>query len=105
MACVHVRSYVQLSFAVKTTRVVKCVYTWRMNSCVPVVVQECVQSRSVYYPGVCAIQECVLSRSVYYPGMCAIQECVLSRSVYYPGVCTYILIQVRTYVASPQYVV
>ena len=51
-------------------------------------IQECVLSRSVYYPGVCTIQECVLSRSVCYPGVCTIQECVLSRSVYCPGVCT-----------------
>ena len=75
-------------------------------------IQECVLSRSVYYPGVCTIQECVLSRSVYYPGVCTIQECVPSRSVYYPGVCTiqecvlsklrrYVCMYVGTYSANP----
>ena len=46
--------------------------------------QECILSRSVYYPGVCANQECVLTRPecVLTRTVCTIlQECVLSRSV------------------------
>ena len=49
--------------------------------------QECVLTRSVYWPGVytnqeSTNQECVLTRSVYWPGVCTNWECVLARIVY-----------------------